>query len=29
MIGFSAASSQFDHLRDVSLQALLDSWRWN
>jgi hypothetical protein len=29
MIGFSAASSQFDHLRDASLQALLDSWRWN
>lgn len=29
MIGFSAGSSQFDRLRDASLQALLDSWRWN
>jgi hypothetical protein len=29
MIALSAASSQFDHLRDTSLQALLDSWRWN
>ena len=29
MIGFSAASSQFDRLRDTSLHALLDSWRWN
>ncbi|HVS06055.1 MAG TPA: hypothetical protein VHK65_07790 [Candidatus Dormibacteraeota bacterium] len=25
MIALSAASSQFDHLRDTSLQALLDS----
>ena len=29
MIGFTAASSQFDRLHDTSLQALLDSWRWN
>jgi hypothetical protein len=29
MIAFSAASSQFDRLRDTSVQALLDSWRWN
>lgn len=28
MIGFSAASSQFDHLHDASLYALLDSLRW-
>jgi hypothetical protein len=28
MISFSAASTQFDHLRDTSLQAVLDSWRW-
>jgi hypothetical protein len=29
LIGFSAASSQFDHLRDTSLRTLIDSWRWN
>jgi hypothetical protein len=29
MIAFTAASSQFDRLHDTSLQALLDSWRWN
>jgi hypothetical protein len=29
MIGFSAASSQFDQLRDGALKAVLDSWRWN
>jgi hypothetical protein len=28
MISFSAASTQFDHLRNTSLQAVLDSWRW-
>ena len=28
-IAFTGASSQFDQLRDGSLQALLDSWRWN
>jgi hypothetical protein len=29
MIGFTAASSQFDRLRDTSVRALLGSWRWN
>ena len=29
MIGFTAASSQFDRVHDTSLQALLESWRWN
>jgi hypothetical protein len=29
MLAFSAASSQFDHLRDRSLQGMLDSWHWN
>lgn len=29
VIAFSAASSEFDHLRDGSLHSVLDSWHWN
>jgi hypothetical protein len=29
MIGFTAASGQFDRLRDTSLRVVLDSWGWN
>jgi hypothetical protein len=29
MIDLSAASRQFDQLRDGALKAVLDSWRWN